>query len=345
MAPDNSINDLTTVMTKMSLHKQTTSASTKKPLSSEVISASATYKALSTSNTIKQASIDAPKPQGDSIMISPSLDSNTATDASIASADAASNPRPPTPLSKKRGEQHGMNDMKALPADTATSNSTFTFDASLVHHHISAAEYLDADPRTQVLATGTAIFARSSSGQDHLLLVQRSPTDSYPNCWEIPGGSVDMTGETILEAAARELMEETRLHVTKFVNELDPTRFSTGRGNRMKWWNKFTFMAEVAEVEAKASQEEVKSDTERIGAKVLLDEKEHQAWLWATEEDIRRCQSGTVSLKFVNNRQQKLMLDGFAKRKGASSSSSSSWSLSTPEHAGPGPVGMEPENP
>lgn len=52
-----------------------------------------------------------------------------------------------------------------------------------------------------------AVVCRHFDGQDHVILVQRG---KEPNAgwWGFPGGHVEM-GETALQAAARELMEET----------------------------------------------------------------------------------------------------------------------------------------
>jgi 8-oxo-dGTP pyrophosphatase MutT (NUDIX family) len=48
---------------------------------------------------------------------------------------------------------------------------------------------------------------------DHILLTQRHQALSYPNSWVAPGGKVD-PGESILEAAVRELREETGVIVS-----------------------------------------------------------------------------------------------------------------------------------
>jgi 8-oxo-dGTP pyrophosphatase MutT (NUDIX family) len=199
----------------------------------------------------------------------------------------------------------------------------FKTDVSITHHDMSLALYRQANPQTHLITTGIAVFARSSTGVDHLLLVQRSPKDSHPNCWEIPGGSVDDTGETVLEGAARELWEETGLRVSRFVRELEVTRFSTGKYSK-RWWDKPTFEAEVFEAEAEAGPRKgglVFSEMARVGSKIRLDENEHQAWVWATEQDIRELHTGEVPLRFVNEKQQCIMLEGFARRKASPPSS------------------------
>lgn len=63
-----------------------------------------------------------------------------------------------------------------------------------------------SSPARPVLGT-IAVVCRHSGGQDQVILVQRG---KEPNAgwWGFPGGHVEM-GETALQAAARELMEET----------------------------------------------------------------------------------------------------------------------------------------
>lgn len=66
----------------------------------------------------------------------------------------------------------------------------------------------------------------------HILLLKRRPDDFLPNMWEIPGGHLD-PGESILDAVARELFEETGLRLASVVEyhgfydyagEFGPTR-------------------------------------------------------------------------------------------------------------------------
>ncbi|PSR21751.1 MAG: DNA mismatch repair protein MutT [Sulfobacillus acidophilus] len=58
---------------------------------------------------------------------------------------------------------------------------------------------------------------------NQVLMLLRRPDDFLPNLWEIPGGHVD-PGESLHEALARELCEETGLHlsqVVRYVNQYD----------------------------------------------------------------------------------------------------------------------------
>jgi len=46
--------------------------------------------------------------------------------------------------------------------------------------------------------------------RNHILLLQRGFTDSFPGCWHLPGGKIEKD-ETPVGAACRELFEETGL--------------------------------------------------------------------------------------------------------------------------------------
>jgi 8-oxo-dGTP pyrophosphatase MutT (NUDIX family) len=54
--------------------------------------------------------------------------------------------------------------------------------------------------------------------KDRKILLGRKATGvgPYPGCWLIPGGGVDMDGESIDESMKREVWEETGLLVTEF---------------------------------------------------------------------------------------------------------------------------------
>lgn len=58
-------------------------------------------------------------------------------------------------------------------------------------------------------ASVDVIVSRMIDGEEHILLIQRK-NDPYQGSWALPGGFLDM-GETLEQAAVRELKEETCL--------------------------------------------------------------------------------------------------------------------------------------
>lgn len=134
-------------------------------------------------------------------------------------------------------------------------------------------------PSKEWLATHDKHFAGIASSAvvfdgPRVLLVQRSPDDSMPNLWELPGGAVDSTDGTILDGCARELKEETGLTATRIVRRAtegadgeEITVFTNSRGTKI--FCKFVFEVEVKD-----------------GEEVVLDPVEHQGWVWATEDEV-----------------------------------------------------------
>lgn len=227
---------------------------------------------------------------------------------------------------------------------TEQSAATFTFDPSLAKFDVQLEKYLAALQETTPIplygiATGSIIFSEqhhtseaSSKEEPRVLLVQRSPTDSMPLRWEIPGGAVD-AGETILAGAAREVREEAGLAVTRIASLVVHHQQGDGgargegldggyliRTTRGKRIPKYTFVAEVEDAR-----------------RVRLDPAEHQDHVWATEAEcrarrvVRRGEGAAaggeggelgqgvddvVELEFTTEAQEDAILSAFAARRG-----------------------------
>ncbi|OAA57311.1 NUDIX hydrolase domain-like protein [Cordyceps fumosorosea ARSEF 2679] len=157
--------------------------------------------------------------------------------------------------------------MSHVPFDPTVAEFDVSCDAWLATHqkdyagvHASAVVFLDGPPTSPA----------------RILLVQRAATDSMPLKWELPGGAVDppAADATILDGCARELREETGLMARRVLWRVtegpagEPlTVFTNSRGTKI--FCKFAFEVEVE------SQEPI-----------VLDPKEHQAWVWASEEEV-----------------------------------------------------------
>ena len=161
------------------------------------------------------------------------------------------------------------------------------------------------------LVVGAAIFQPFT---DRILLLKRSPAEKlFPHHWEIPGGKVDDTDNTIWDALKREVNEETGLSikesdVTKAemgfewtlgedVKESDITQAEMGFG-----WGLDEDVEDDTEMASEVSSmdesEELPDDTEmalainfmvdieELPKEVKLDPQEHLESLWANKKDI-----------------------------------------------------------
>ncbi|GGK44899.1 NUDIX domain-containing protein [Nocardia camponoti] len=75
-----------------------------------------------------------------------------------------------------------------------------------------------------------------------VLILRRKSTDSLPGLWELPSGVVE-SGESLHDALAREVAEETGLEVTGVTDYLGEFDYLAGSGTRTR---QFTFAVEVA---------------------------------------------------------------------------------------------------
>lgn len=176
-------------------------------------------------------------------------------------------------------------------------------DTSLADWNRPAQEWLrmNSELYTKVdgLATGNIVF----NEEGKVLVIQRASTDSMPNKWEIPGGAVDDEDSTVFEGSARELWEEAGLVAKRFnyiVTEGPDEKPGQVYPNstRTKKWCRFSFDVQVESCK-----------------QVKLDPKEHQAFAWATEDEIRNQRIGDGQNPITNKHMQALILEAFRLRK------------------------------
>ncbi|KAG6004369.1 hypothetical protein E4U21_001132 [Claviceps maximensis] len=169
------------------------------------------------------------------------------------------------------------------------------------------------------VAVGALIL---DGARSRVLLVQRAGHDSWPYRWEVPGGGVGGDGdaaevrETILEGLAREVAEETGLRVLHVRRVVAPGGTDGGDAARMAhvFWNssrtklvgRFVFEVCVAGMGGETGQVDV--------PRVVLDEREHCDFVWATEDVVR-----TGRLELTGPEQRDIILDGFRLARDAAS--------------------------
>ena len=108
------------------------------------------------------------------------------------------------------------------------------------------------------ISTGIAVVR-----DNKILLVRRSIDDFLGGYYELPGGGVD-DGETIQQAAMREVKEETGLEPSKVITTFEGFDYSTDKKPKVRQIN---LLIETKPGEVKLSSE-------------------HDKFLWAKEEDL-----------------------------------------------------------
>ncbi|KAH9208893.1 NUDIX hydrolase domain-like protein [Leptodontidium sp. 2 PMI_412] len=175
--------------------------------------------------------------------------------------------------------------------------SSFIASPTLFPFNVQVKDYLNSHSSKHHIVAATLVFSPSNS--THVLIIQRSARDYVPNLWEIPGGSCD-PDESILAGAVRELWEESGLIATKVLRQV---------GKSYEWveegtvWSKFSFEVVVE------------------GVEVTLDEEEHQAFHWVTEEECRKGEvvrdGKRTEIMWTNESQLAVILEGFRLRAAA----------------------------
>lgn len=153
--------------------------------------------------------------------------------------------------------------------------------------------------KQRVKQTNPQLSASSAASPDQqpcILLLQRSLSDSYGGMWEGPGGSCEDTDATLLEALAREVLEESGLHVSH-VRGLVGTNMWVRRGGR-GMAIKYSFLVDVYEAGGMADGDKKVDIPMGVLAqdgwerRVKLAPDEHQDFIWATEEELKNAMSG-----------------------------------------------------
>lgn len=124
------------------------------------------------------------------------------------------------------------------------------------------------------LSTGVAVCRDIK-----VLMVRRAESDSLPGNYEMPGGGVD-EGETILEGALREVMEETGLIVSKVISTFEGFDYSTSKKPKVRQTN---YLVEVQPGEVK------------------LNPAEHDQFVWVNINNLNELQ--------MTQKMHKCMLD------------------------------------
>lgn len=108
------------------------------------------------------------------------------------------------------------------------------------------------------ISTGVAVVK-----DNKILLARRAQHDFLGGQYELPGGGVD-PGETITDAAIREVAEETGLTVTRVIGTFDGFDYTTDKKPRVRQIN---FLVEA-------------------DGTVTLDPNEHDEYAWIGETEI-----------------------------------------------------------
>ncbi len=183
----------------------------------------------------------------------------------------------------------------------------FTTHPSALPFNVNYETYLSNDvsknSKYHFVANGAIVF--DGAIPERVLLIQRAAGDSMSNMWETPGGGCDKEDPSILYGAARELWEEAGLIATSVGPPVGDGYSFTIRSGKLVC--KFTFVVDVE-----------KGPDGKINVK--LDPKEHQNYVWASEEDVKARKVGELELRFTTSEQEAVVLEAFKARREASKS-------------------------
>lgn len=196
--------------------------------------------------------------------------------------------------------------------------TTFTFAPHLALFNTDLSTFSATKPGFTDFGVGGFIFSIppreettviETKSEPKVLLLQRCLSDSFGGYWEGPGGGLDpATDRTILDGVARGVLEESGLHVSRFVDLVAVDEWARMKRDRLHVVAKFTFLVEVHEAGTRTGGDategigEVSRETiqKRWEDGVKLAEGEHQVYAWATEEEVREGLEDKGPYRFVN---------------------------------------------
>jgi 8-oxo-dGTP pyrophosphatase MutT (NUDIX family) len=162
-------------------------------------------------------------------------------------------------------------------ADFALAHPKYRFFviAGFVFTHRSHNQHLpDSASDSATMKHISSAMSGETKTSHLMLIIQRALDDSFGGYWDFPGGSLEPEDQTLLDGVAREVFEETGLHVSHIRDlvRVDEWVERKSLGVAGKW----SFVVDVHEA----------ADTVGWEEKVRLDPREHMRWLWVSEEEI-----------------------------------------------------------
>jgi 8-oxo-dGTP pyrophosphatase MutT (NUDIX family) len=184
------------------------------------------------------------------------------------------------------------------------SMTDLAFDESLIEWTVPAADWLRIhDKHFDGIGTSAFVF----DAQNRVLLVQRAAHDSMPNLWEAPGGAVDAEDASVLHGCAREVREEVGL-VARRMKRL----VTEGEREVGERWSVFTNRSGTKIICGVGFEVEVEE------GEVVLDENEHQGWVWAEEGEVRGERMGDGrGIELTGGMMRRKLLEAFRLRREA----------------------------
>ncbi|KAF9883019.1 hypothetical protein FE257_004332 [Aspergillus nanangensis] len=165
--------------------------------------------------------------------------------------------------------------------------ASFTSPPHLTDFTLPLPAFSATRPQLKAVVVGGLIFSRTQPSEEtptaepRVLLLQRAATDSFPGRWEGPGGLSEHTDASVLAGTAREVFEESGLHVRNVVDLVAVDEWTHAKSGQIGKAAKFTFLVEVEEARVVGWEDGI-----------VLDPSEHQAFVWATESEVRQSVEG-----------------------------------------------------